>query len=206
MVRLDHTLTFVPAIEETFGKENVIIVKNASGGQPIRRWYKDWKDPSGIAPESTGDLYDRLMEDVNAAIEGEKFASVTFIWMQGEKDARNSWGEVYASSLQGLIDQLSDDLGRKKINVVIGRISDSGFRSDEYPHWSLVREAQEEVAASNRRYVWVDTDDLNDGINKEGKEIDVSLRIPIVALKKDNLGIARNINGHWRLIGWGKIL
>ncbi len=43
-------------------------------------------------------------------------------------------------------------------------------------------------------------------INKEGKEIDVSLRIPIVALKKDNLGIARNINGHWRLIGWGEIV
>lgn len=39
-----------------------------------------------------------------------------------------------------------------------------------------------------------------------GKEIELSLNIPIVALKEDNAGIARNIDGHWRLIGWGKVL
>jgi len=43
-------------------------------------------------------------------------------------------------------------------------------------------------------------------INKEGKEIDISLKIPIVALKNDNVGVARNINSHWRLIGWGEIV
>lgn len=37
-------------------------------------------------------------------------------------------------------------------------------------------------------------------------EVELSLNIPIVALKEDNFGIARNIGGHWRLIGWGKIL
>ncbi len=37
-------------------------------------------------------------------------------------------------------------------------------------------------------------------------EIELSLNIPIVALKGDNAGIARNIEGHWRLIGWGEIL
>jgi translation initiation factor 2 subunit 3 len=39
---------------------------------------------------------------------------------------------------------------------------------------------------------------------KEDK-ISLDLNIPIVALKGDNLGIARNIDGHWRLIGWGII-
>jgi len=39
-----------------------------------------------------------------------------------------------------------------------------------------------------------------------GKEIELSLNIPIVALKTDNIGIARNIGGHWRLIGWGEII
>ncbi len=34
---------------------------------------------------------------------------------------------------------------------------------------------------------------------------EVSLNIPIVALKGDNVGIARNINNHWRLIGFGEI-
>ncbi|GAJ24169.1 unnamed protein product, partial [marine sediment metagenome] len=37
-------------------------------------------------------------------------------------------------------------------------------------------------------------------------EIEINLSIPIVALKEDNVGIARNINGHWRLIGWGEIV
>ncbi len=37
-------------------------------------------------------------------------------------------------------------------------------------------------------------------------EIELSLKIPIVALKKDNVGIARNINNHWRLIGFGEIM
>jgi|TARA_B100000315_G_scaffold203628_1_gene196708 translation initiation factor 2 subunit 3 len=42
--------------------------------------------------------------------------------------------------------------------------------------------------------------------DKKGEEIELSLNIPIVALKKDNVGIARNINTHWRLIGWGEII
>jgi len=36
--------------------------------------------------------------------------------------------------------------------------------------------------------------------------IELFLNIPVVALKGDNVGIARNLDGHWRLIGWGKIL
>ena len=41
-------------------------------------------------------------------------------------------------------------------------------------------------------------------INKD--EIGLSLNIPIVAIKGDNVGIARNVNGHWRLIGFGEII
>jgi len=37
-------------------------------------------------------------------------------------------------------------------------------------------------------------------------EIEFSLNIPIVAMKGDNAAIARNIEGHWRLIGWGEIV
>ncbi|MBU1129131.1 MAG: translation initiation factor IF-2 subunit gamma, partial [Nanoarchaeota archaeon] len=38
------------------------------------------------------------------------------------------------------------------------------------------------------------------------KEIELNLTIPIVALKHDNVGIARNFNNHWRLIGWGEVI
>lgn len=41
-------------------------------------------------------------------------------------------------------------------------------------------------------------------INKD--EIELSLNIPIVSLKGDNVGLARNIGGHWRLIGFGEII
>jgi len=37
-------------------------------------------------------------------------------------------------------------------------------------------------------------------------EVELNLNIPVVVLKGDNLGLARNINGHWRLIGWGEIV
>lgn len=37
-------------------------------------------------------------------------------------------------------------------------------------------------------------------------EIEINLNIPIIALKGDNVGIARSINGHWRLIGFGEII
>ncbi len=37
-------------------------------------------------------------------------------------------------------------------------------------------------------------------------EVEMNLNIPIVALKGDNVGIARNITGHWRLIGFGEII
>ncbi len=40
----------------------------------------------------------------------------------------------------------------------------------------------------------------------KGNEIDLFLKIPIVPIKGDSVGIARNINNHWRLIGFGEIL
>jgi len=46
------------------------------------------------------------------------------------------------------------------------------------------------------------------GVVKRIKEdvIEFSLKIPVVPFKGDNVGIARNINNHWRLIGYGEIL
>jgi len=43
-------------------------------------------------------------------------------------------------------------------------------------------------------------------LSSDGKEIELSLNIPIIALKGDNVGIARNIENHWRLIGFGEVL
>jgi hypothetical protein len=184
MARLDPNISFTPAVEKAFGKENVIVVKDALSGQPISRWYKKWKPAEGKVPAKSGDLYDQLMAKVNAAIKDETIATVTFVWMQGERDAKNNQGEVYAESLKGLIGQFQEDLKRKDINVVIGRLSDFGLADQNNPHWTIVRKAQVEVAEAYPRGAWVDTDDLNDGKNEPGKLIHNDLHYSKEGYKK----------------------
>ena len=171
MAGLNPDESFTPAVEKEFGKDNVIVIKDAVGGQPIRRWYKKWKPANGDAPPKNGDLYDRQLGKVKTAIKGKQIASVTFLWMQGERDAKEKHGDVYAASLNGLFEQLSTDLKRDDINVVIGRLSDFDLKNQKYPHWTKLREVLVEVAEAHPRGAWVDTDDLNDGLNRRGKEI-----------------------------------
>lgn len=169
MARFKPERIFIPVVEARFGKDHVIVIKDAQGGQPIQRWYKNWKSASNEQPESTGDLYDRLMAKVRPAIKGQNIKSVTFIWMQGERDAKASHGEIYAASLEGIIQQLRADLNFEDINVVCGRLSDFGMDNKRCPHWTMVRDAQVAFAESNPRYAWVDTDDLNDGEDGKGR-------------------------------------
>jgi translation initiation factor 2 subunit 3 len=42
-------------------------------------------------------------------------------------------------------------------------------------------------------------------IKAKANEVELKLKIPIVPLKKNSIGMARNFNGHWRLIGFGEI-
>jgi len=39
----------------------------------------------------------------------------------------------------------------------------------------------------------------------DSEKIEFTLKIPVVPLKNESIGIARNLNGHWRLIGFGEI-
>lgn len=165
MAGLKPETSFTPGVEKEFGAEKVLVVKDAQGGQPIRRWHKKWSSPTGKGPESTGDLYDRLMEKVRPAIEGKSIETVTFVWMQGERDAKESFGEIYGDSLRGLLQQLEQDLRRTDIDFVIGRLSDFDMANERYPHWTKIREVQVQVAEADPSAEWVDTDDLNDPSN-----------------------------------------
>jgi hypothetical protein len=60
---------------------------------------------------------------------------------------------------------------RNDINFIIGRLSDFDMLNEKYLHWTMIRDIQVKVAESNLRFDWVNTDDLNDKINREGKEI-----------------------------------
>lgn len=183
MANLDPSVSFTPILEKEFGKERVTVVKDAQKGQPLSRWYKKWKPVQGDAPATTGDLYDRLMKKVNEAINDDEYTTVTLIWMQGERDAKDKQGEVYADSLRGLIAQFSDDLKRNDINLVVGRLSDSGLVGRSKSQWAMVRQAQVEVAEASPRGAWVDTDDLNDGKNAQGKLIQNDLHYSVEGYK-----------------------
>ena len=138
---------FFNAVREEFGNGNIAVVKDDQSGQPISRWYKKWESIRGEkpAPEKTGDLYDRLMKKVNAVARKNKIQTVTFVWMQGESDARKD-GEVYADSLKGLMNQLKTDLGRNDLNFVIGRISDHNkVNPEKCLHWDMIRKIKDGI-------------------------------------------------------------
>ena len=168
MAGLKPEQSFTPAVTEAFSKDTVIVVKDAQGGQPIRRWYKKWKSADGNGPKADGKLFDRLMDSIKSKVGDAKPDTVTFVWMQGERDAKEGHSKVYAESLKGLIAQLSEALGRDDVNFVIGRLSDH-LKTEE---WEAVRKAQVEVGESSKRGAWVDTDDLNgpkDGLHYAAK-------------------------------------
>ncbi|MEM1443764.1 MAG: sialate O-acetylesterase [Verrucomicrobiota bacterium] len=171
MAGLKPEESFTPAIEAKFGADNVIIVKMAQGGQPIRRWDKFWKATGEQDPEQIGDLYEVLIKEVKIQTEGQKLQSVTFLWMQGERDAKEQLADHYQASLQRVLAQLKADLEIQELNFVIGRLSDFDLKNERYPHWTRVREIQVAMAEADDRGAWVDTDDLNDGTNRKGKAI-----------------------------------
>ncbi len=170
MVGLDPGVSFTPAVEHAFGKENVIVVKKAQSGAPIRGWYKNYKYPDNrqIKDRSKiGHLYDALITEVKAATAGKSYDTVTFVWMQGERDAKEQLAEVYADSFKGVIAQLQKDLRKEKINFVIGRISDFDMQNKKYKHWTKIRGIQVQLADESANGAWVDTDDMN---NKKGQQ------------------------------------
>jgi len=161
MKRFQHKQFFIPAVQAAYGAENVIVIKNAEGGQPISMWNKAWISSKGEKPEKTGELYGALIKQVKEKTDGVEIKSVTFIWMQGEADVKAGNVDVYAKSFKGLLDQLEQDLGRKDLNIIIGRLSDFGLKKRSNPMWEEMRKVQMSLADENSRAVWVDTDDLN---------------------------------------------
>lgn len=179
MAGLKPETSFTPAIKAAFPKDDNIIVKSAQGGAPIRQWVKNWKAPENAKvksnPSVQGRLYIEMMSAVKKAVGDKKVDSVVFVWMQGERDAREYLHTVYEESLGALLGQLQADLGRKDIAVVIGRLSDCAKNEG----WTAIRAAQVTFAKKTPMTAWVDTDDLNgetnalhytkDGYNELGK-------------------------------------
>ncbi|MEO1148529.1 MAG: sialate O-acetylesterase [Cyanobacteria bacterium J06638_22] len=175
---------FIPAVEKRFGVDCVIVVKDSQGGQPIRRWDKGWNDEQNGVDVAIGDLYNRLIKKVKEAVAGRELKTVTFIWMQGERDAREGNASRYAESFQRVLQQIEEDLGHEGINYVIGRLNDFGMTHPEYPDWQPMREVQMELAGASKRGRWVDTDDLNDGVRSNGKYVENDLHLTVEGYRR----------------------
>lgn len=163
--------SFRRCVEQVLGKDKVIVVMMGWPSQPIKNWYKEWTPPQGMTdakPENNGTLYGRLLPAVQKAIKDKPIASVTYVWMQGEADARNGWGRVYEKSFLGVLDQFRQDLKIRDINFVIGRINDFWIDPDQFPDGNLVRSIQQKLGEEHANGDWVDTDDLNRGVNPWG--------------------------------------
>ncbi len=159
MANLDPTRVLIPELENHFGAKNVIVVKAAQKGQPIRRWFKQWKVTGDQNPAEIGDLHGQLMAAARTALNGRATKSVTLIWMQGERDAKERLADHYEEAFLGIVEQIKADLGVSDINCIIGRLSDSGVGKKD---WDRIRDVQTQLGESGPRRAWIDTDDLND--------------------------------------------
>ena len=125
----------------------------------------------GKEPKRRGDLYDRLMKAVGEATKEREIESVTFLWMQGEAEASQNQVPAYEAALERVLKQLAGDLKRNDIALVLGRLSDYSLDSGKHPQWQQMRDLQVKFAEAKPNRAWVNTDDLNDKVNKKTGEV-----------------------------------
>ena len=97
------------------------------------------------------------------------------------------------ASLEGVLSQISESI---KINYeLFNEVLGTGKR-----------ESVGELKINEMLMISLNTSITVGQIKKIDKNsMELSLKIPIVPFRGDSLGIARNLNGHWRLIGFGEI-
>ncbi len=165
MAGMNPKLGFEPETKKLFPEAEVVYFKIARGGQPIRLWVDEWNaiatkhDLKSEIKQTT--YYQPILKQYQQLIaKHPNPASVTFCWMQGERDAKEKLDAAYTDAMTQLISNLRRDLKQPKMNFVIGRLSD--FGKDDFTQWQNVRKSQVDVANNDKLGAWVDCDDLND--------------------------------------------
>ncbi|MCA9136311.1 MAG: hypothetical protein KDB00_06125 [Planctomycetales bacterium] len=151
MANMDPQVSFTPTLRDAFPNDQLIVVKVAYGGRPIARWVP------------RGKIYKELIEKAKRAVHEKDVTTITFVWMQGERDHQEDETTLtYKENLETLYRQLTEDFDRSDIHFVIGRLSDARLGT---PNWDKIRSIQVEVAQSLPFADWIDTDDLNGPTN-----------------------------------------
>jgi hypothetical protein len=179
MAGMDPEAGFMTEVKKLFKDEKVVYIKVAKGGQPICRWLEEWQDIAQkngldenhikrIHKGGKVEFYQPILAQYKGMLKKHpKFESVTFCWMQGERDASGGADAAYKDALKLLISKLRRDLERPDMNIVIGRLSDA---CQKKPSWAAMRKIQMEIVDEDPSGAWVDVDDLNDR-EKDGKVI-----------------------------------
>ena len=165
MAGMNPKVGFEDEAAKLFPGAEVRYFKVARGGQPIRLWVEQWDEIAkthGLAAKNARTKYYQpiLNQYQELVSQHSNPASVTFCWMQGERDAKEELSAAYIDALSQLIENLRRDLKRPQMNFVIGRLSDFGKETNT--HWQAIRKAQVDIANQDPRGAWVDCDDLND--------------------------------------------
>ena len=99
--------------------------------------------------------------------------------------------------MAGLADTLPEITSRIKIKF---RLFENVIGIQESKHVDAVK-VNEMLLLSINTSITIGT-----VIKAKANEAELVLKIPVVPFKSENIGIARNINTHWRLIGFGEII
>jgi hypothetical protein len=143
----------LPNLEKAFPGDEILIIKWSKPGQPIKRWM----DEKG----KTNQLYMNLMAMVKKELGNRKPDSVSFMWMQGERDAKKGDPKLYRLALTNVINQIRTDTNNQDATVVIGRLN-RHLDSDE---WNAIRDVQVAIAEADPKASWIDLDDLGKGLH-----------------------------------------
>lgn len=171
MAGLRESTSVLPELKKLLPEADIQHVKFAKGGQPIRKWVKNFdeiakKNKLSQQFKDPGAFYDAVLKQAHANIAKGKPKTITFMWMQGERDGKTGLAAAYEESMKTLIANLRKDLEAPEMNFVIGRICDHL----DNEQWNGVRDAQVKVATDDARGAWVDTDDTNDK-ERNGKKV-----------------------------------
>lgn len=136
-------------ISNALGGEQVAEVKFAVNGTNL---YSQWN------PSTPGGLYSQMVAQVQTALAdlpvqqpGVTGKVAGFFWMQGESDVGRTTAQ-YQTDLTNFIAAVRAQFGDPNLPFIFGLINDAG------PGTDLIRQAQENVAATVSNAILVDTD------------------------------------------------
>ncbi|MFK7851622.1 MAG: sialate O-acetylesterase, partial [Akkermansiaceae bacterium] len=114
MAGLKPEAAFLPELKKLLPDDDIQHVKFAKGGQPIRKWVPTWDKiaaKSDLKPrKDPGAFYEQVLKLAKENIAEGKPKTITFFWMQGERDGKEKLSAAYEESMKTLIANLRKDL------------------------------------------------------------------------------------------------